>query len=231
LFIGAGPLTASRLLDEAESKAVLGAAGIAIPEGRVAEAQQAGEAAGALGFPVAVKMLSDRLPHKTEAGAVRLGLASAEAVANAVDQMTRDVAAFDALAVSGRFLIERMAGPPLAELLVSIRRDPQFGLAMTLASGGVLVELIGDAVTVLLPASRADLDAALGRLRVSRLIAGHRGKPAGDRAAILDCLERLVRLVAAPASAFAEVEINPLFVLPDGVVAVDVLIRVAAVSA
>ena len=82
---------------------------------------------------------------------------------------------FDAGASADRFLVERMVEPPLAELLVGVRTDPRFGLAMTLASGGVLTELVADAVTILLPASRVDLEEALGRLRMSRLLDGFRG--------------------------------------------------------
>ena len=75
------------------------------------------------------------LPHKTEAGAVRLGLESTEAVADAVKRMKADVTAFNANAVTDTFLVEAMVAAPGAELMVSIRRDPQFGLAMTLAAG------------------------------------------------------------------------------------------------
>ena len=121
-----------------------------------------------------------------------------------------------------------MVAQPVAELLVSIRRDPQFGLAMTLASGGILVELLADATTLLLPATRADIDRALSRLRIDRLIQGYRGKPAGDRAALLDALQCLARFAADDANAIAEIEINPLFVLADGISAVDGLMQVFA---
>ena len=176
-------------------------------------------------------MLSEKLAHKTEAGAVRLGLTSPRDVAEAVARMRRDVGAYDPSALSDRFLIEAMVGPPVAELMVGLRRDPQFGLAMTLASGGILVELIDDAVTILLPASPGDLAAALGRLRISRLIDGYRGKPPADRAAILETLGSLAAYVHAAARSLVEVEINPLFLLPAGVVAVDVLMRVAKTDA
>ena len=137
----------------------------------------------------------------------------------------------DPAAVTDRFLVERMAGTPVAELLISVRADPQFGLAMTIASGGVLVELIGDAVTLLLPASRAELAAALASLRVSHLIDGYRGQPVADSKSVLDALHRLATHAIIHRE-IAEIETNPLFVLPAGVVAVDVLMRVAcAVSA
>jgi len=189
---------------------------------------EAPQASTRLGFPLVLKMLSDKLPHKTEAGAVKLGLRDPDEVLHAVDQMRHDVAAYNPASVSDRFLLEKMVERPVAELMVSVRYDPQFGFAMTLASGGVFVELIGDAVTILLPAPRADLAAALGQLRVSRIIDGYRGKPAADRDVIIDALELLAGHVCSLSDNIAEVEINPLFVLQNGVSAADVLMRVAA---
>jgi len=157
-------------------------------------------------------MVSARLPHKTEAGAVKLGLRSAPEVAAAAQRMTRRR---DGL---------RRGTSPIASWSrrwwprrwrnswSSIRRDPQFGLAMTLAAGGVLVELLADATTLLLPASRADLARALARLRINRLLDGYRGKPAASREALLDTLERLAAFAADSANDVAEIEINPLFV-------------------
>jgi acyl-CoA synthetase (NDP forming) len=217
---------ATAALDEAAGKAVLAGLGVPVPPGRVVAGAEAPAAAAALGTPVALKMLGERLLHKSEAGAVQLGLADAAAVAAAVERMRRDVAAHDPAAVTDRFLLERMVGPPVAELMVSVRRDREFGFAMTLASGGVLVELVGDAVTLLLPAGRAEIAAALDRLKVARLIAGFRGRPPADRGRLLDLLERIA--AAAPAAGVAELEINPLLLLPDGACAVDVLLRRAA---
>jgi acyl-CoA synthetase (NDP forming) len=161
---------------------------------------------------------------------VRLGLRDASAVEAAVAGMRTDVTAHDPVAVTDRFLVERMERTPVAELLISVRADPQFGLAITIASGGVLVELITDAVTLLLPASRAELAAALASLKVSRLLDGYRGRPAADRDAVVDTLQRLACYATAHRE-IAEIEINPLFVLPAGVVAIDVLIRVACATA
>ena len=132
--------------------------------------------------------------------------------------------------MTDRFLAEQMAGTPVAELMVSVRADPDFGLAMTIASGGMLVELIDDAATLLLPASRAEIARALAGLRVSRLLDGYRGRPAADRDAVIDALQRLACYATAHRE-IAEIEINPLFVLPDDVVAVDVLMRVACPAA
>ncbi len=194
----------------------------------MASADDAPNLAAEFGFPVVLKMLSTRLPHKSEAGAVRLGLASPRAVEAAVAEMGRTVASYDGDAVTDRFLVERMIEQPVAELLVNVRRDAQFGLAMTLASGGVLAELIDDAVTLLLPASQSEIGTALDRLKVARLFDGYRGWPGADRSSVVDALYRLAEYVGVQADDIAEIEINPLFVLTDGVCAVDVLMRVAA---
>ena len=168
-------------------------------------------------------MVSAQLPHKTEAGAVRLGLSSKEDVAEAVQRMRADVTAFNADAVTDLFLVEAMVAAPVAELMVSIRRDPQFGLAMTLAAGGVLIELLADATTILLPATRPDL----ARVRqINRLLDGYRGKPAASHAALLDTLERLAVFAGDPANGVAEIEINPLFMGVSESCAVDVLMQV-----
>jgi acyl-CoA synthetase (NDP forming) len=214
-----------RLMDEAAAKALLRARGIAVPKGRTATGAEAAAAAAELGFPVALKMVSARLPHKTEAGAVKLNLSSPEAVAAAVRRMTAAVTAHDPAAVTDCFLVERMAAAPVAELMVSIRRDRQFGLAMTLATGGVLVEVLGDAATLLLPATRGEMARALGRLKVNRLLDGYRGQPAASREALLDMLERLAAFAADDANRVIEIEINPLFAGPRDCAVVDVLLH------
>ena len=140
--------------------------------------------------------------------------------------MRADVKAFNACAVTDVFLVEAMVAAPVVELMVGIRRDAQFGLAMTLAAGGVLVEVLADAVTILLPATRADLARALSRLKINRLLDGYRGKPAASRAVLLDTLERLAAIAGDAANDVAEIEINPLFVGVSESCAVDVLMQV-----
>ena len=216
-----------KTMDEHHAKLRLRAAGMPVPTGCVAGARDAPAAAAEIGFPVAVKMVSDRLPHKTEAGAVVLGISSTAEVEATVARIRADVRRYDAEALSDRFLIEEMVEPPLAELLVNVRFDPRFGRAMTLASGGVLTELVADAVTILLPADQADLAEALGRLRVSRLLSGFRGAAPADRTVIVKALSGLASHLCREDNDVVEVEINPLFVLPDRVCMVDALMRVS----
>ncbi len=125
-----------------------------------------------------------------------------------------------------RFLIERMAPKPVGELLVGLRRDPAFGPAMTIAAGGVLAELMADAVTLLLPASPQAIGDALARLRTFPLLTGYRGGSVANIAALVDTLDRLARKFAERDD-LIEIEINPLFVTPEDAIAIDALITTA----
>ncbi len=212
------------VMDEATGKDLLRSAGVAVPEGLVCTAEEAAAASEQLGYPVVLKMVGEKLLHKTEAGAVALNLGSRDDVEQAVDAMQQQVRAFDPAAISERFLLERMQPKPLAELLVSVRLDPQFGAAMTLASGGTLVELVGDAETLLLPAGEDEIATALGKLKVSRLLDDFRGAGQADRAAIVSRLQHLADLVMRNQKRVCEVEINPLFIYPAEICVVDVLI-------
>jgi acyl-CoA synthetase (NDP forming) len=138
--------------DEAGAKSLLAEAGLAIPSGRVVEsAEDASFAATGIGFPVALKALG--IAHKSERGAVRLGLTDGAAVHDAATAL---------LALSDRLYVERMVDGGIAELIVGVTRDPLFGPVMTVGSGGVLVELLRDTETLLLPPTRAEIAAGPG---------------------------------------------------------------------
>ena len=218
------PPQETRVLDEAAGKAMLAAAGVPVPEHRLVDGGGAADAAEEIGFPVVVKLVSSDLPHKTEAGAVKIGLKDRDEVDAAVASIRQSVAAYDASALSDRFLVERMVTDPVAEFLVGVRRDPQFGLALTVASGGTLVELINDVVTLLLPVDRRGVDDAISRLRITRLLDGYRGRPAGDREALIETIMAVGAFAQTHAATFSEADINPVMVLEKGVVAVDVLL-------
>ena len=207
---------AVRTLDEAASKAELRAAGVPVPCGRVVPPGGAAEAAAEVGFPVVVKAVSAELAHKTEAGAVRLNLGTAEEVRAAAAELA---------GLSGWLLVEPMVGDALAELIVGVSMDERFGPALTLGSGGTLVELVRDAVTLLLPADEDQVRDALRRLRVSALLGGYRGGPPGDVEAAVAAVTAVARYAERAADRLVELDVNPLLVRPRGVVAVDALIR------
>lgn len=215
---------ASELLDEVAGKALLTAAGVSVPEGVVVTAANAPRAAERLGFPVALKLVSAALPHKSEAGAVAVGLDAPVAVARAVADMTVAVKARAGIEAEN-FLVERMVTGTVAELLVGVRRVEGFGLALTIAGGGTMVELLRDATTLLLPASRTDIAAALASLKVAQLLAGWRGKPAGNVEAAVDAIAAIAAFAMAHGDSLVELDVNPLIVTGDGATAADVLLR------
>jgi acyl-CoA synthetase (NDP forming) len=219
----------STLIDEWEGKKHLLEMGLSVPEGGIADFAEVPELAEKIGFPVVVKMVGKNLEHKTDAGAIALNLLSCEEVKAAVDRMKKDVEYFDPAAVSEKFLVEKMLERPIAELLVNVRTDLQFGMAMTLAAGGILTELLADAVTILLPTNRNDLENALKSLKISKLFDGFRGGEMIDTEQLVTALLNLVMGVMNPAIGIKEIEINPLFVYKEKVCAVDVLMRIATV--
>jgi acyl-CoA synthetase (NDP forming) len=215
------------LLSEWEAKQVLVRHRVGAPPGVVAHPSRAVEAAATLRYPLALKASSRALPHKTEAGGVALRLHNAEEVAAAAERIVRNVASHDPLVAIDEVLIEEMVEDAVAEFFVGVKRDEGFGLALVLGSGGILVELLKDVVTLLLPASRGDIEAAIRRTGAFRLMDGFRGRPKGDLAALIDTVVGIVRFAEAHADRLVELDINPLFVRPlgSGVVAADALLR------
>lgn len=202
-----------RLLTEAEGKVLLAAHGVPVP--RRAEAASAAEAAaraGEIGFPVVLKALG--IAHKTEAGAVALGLTSAEAVEAAAVRMGGTA-----------FLVEEMVTDGVAEVLVGILRDPAHGFVLTLGAGGVLAEMLADTVSLTVPATAAEVERALLGLRMAALLAGYRGRPGADMGALVAAILAVQDCAIAHAGGLMELEINPLIATGGGAVAVDALIR------
>ena len=208
-------------LSEWEAKQALGRFGLALPGGRlVTGAIEARAAFAAIGGPVVVKACSRTLLHKTEAGAVRLNVRSADETSAAVEAMS---------ALANEFIVERMIGDTVAELIIGIKRDPQVELVLVVGSGGILVELIGDARTLLFPVSAGAAERAVRSLKAAKLMLGFRGKPKGDIAAAVAALLAVARYAEANADTLLELDINPLIVRPEGMgaVAVDALVRIA----
>src|SRR5690606_4722962 len=196
----------SAVIDEASAKALFAEAGLSVPpDRRAASMTEAVTAAEALGYPVALKALG--VAHKSEAGAVKLNLRDEVSVR----------AAAEALAGLGSGLyVEHMVGGGVAELIVGITRDPLFGPVMTVGSGGVLVELLKDSATLLLPASRDEVEAALRGLKLFPLLDGFRGRPRADLAAAVNAVLKISDFALANADMLAELDVNPLIVCAEG---------------
>jgi acetyl-CoA synthetase len=215
-----GPATAGEVetWDEARAKGALAACGLGVPAATVVDGVHAlPEAAASLGFPVVLKAVVDGLAHKSDVGGVAVGLDSEEAVRRAGERM---------VGLTDRFLVERMVEGAVLELLVGVQRDPRLGLALTVGAGGVLVELVGDTATVLLPTSPTEIRTALRSLRLGPVLEGFRGH-AVDLEAVVSAVESVAAFAVDHADRLIEVEVNPLLVLPEGAMAVDALIRLA----
>lgn len=223
----AGKLGADRrTLDEVTSKARLAACGLPIPAGRVADLAGLADAAASFAGPVVMKAVSDRLPHKTEAGAVKLGLRGVEAVLAAAKEMAERVSAYKPGLKLDRFLIEPMVEGSIAEVLVGVTIDPHFGPVLVIGAGGIFVELLRDASRLLLPTTTGDIERAIRRLKTFPLLDGFRGRPKGDLPALVAAVEAVARYAGENIATLAEIDVNPIMVLPEGqgVVAADALI-------
>ncbi len=208
----------ARTLTEHEGKRALAAFGVPVPRSRLVDAADAGEAAAALGFPVVIKAAGSQLEHKSELGAVVLDVRTAAEAAAAARRLS---------ALSATLLVEEMVSDGVAEVLVGVSVDPQFGQLLVLGAGGVLTELLRDSVSLLPPFTAAAIEAALGRLKLARLLAGYRGRPPADVAALVQTALACTRYAAANLERLVELDLNPVIVRPQGsgAVAVDALIR------
>lgn len=213
-----------RVLSEVEGKKLLAGFGLAVPEGRVVPMADAATAAEAVGFPVVLKVAEPLIAHKTEAGAVAINLKSVAEVEGALARMEKSVTAHLKGGRIEQVLVERMVGGVVAELIVGVQRDPQFGLALVVGAGGILVELVEDAAMLLLPTSTEEVEAALRRLKTAKLLAGYRGKSAADMAALVKGIMAVAAFAEANRHRLLELDVNPLMVRADGAVAVDALI-------
>ena len=213
--------------DEVRSKAALAASGVPVPRGQLLslaelEALCADDNAPLPApFPLVLKAVGADLAHKTELGGVALGLTSRAELLAAAQRMA---------GLGGTYLIEEMVGGTVAELIVGIGRDPQFGLFMTLGAGGIFVELLRQTEQVLLPASRAEIESALARLTLHGVLTGYRGRAGCDMPALVDAIAAVASFAMAHGDRLEELDVNPLLALPRGAVAVDALIRMRELS-
>jgi acyl-CoA synthetase (NDP forming) len=209
-------------LDEETGKRLLAVSGIAVPKSVVVPSAAGAEAAvEELRFPVVAKVMSAEILHKSDAGGVKVGLASPAAVRDAVAAMAV------APGIKGRkvdgYLVEEMA-PAGQEIVIGMFRDPQFGPLIMVGLGGIFVEVLADVAFRICPITERDAAEMLGELRGMALLDGARGRTPVSRQAIVDVLLKLGGtdglLMALPEDV-AEVDVNPLIVSEDGAVAVD----------
>ncbi len=214
----------SNTLTEREAKAVLALYGVpVIGERLVRDGSAAVTAATVLGFPVALKVESPDIPHKTEAGVIRLNLKSEADVRSAFDAVMKNAAKAAPEAKINGVLVQPMA-PSGLEMMVGGRIDPQFGPLIVTGLGGVMVELMNDTALDLAPVTAAEARAMLDKLRGQKALAGFRGLPSVDRDKLTDIIVRLSEFATDQRGLIAEFDVNPLICAGDRIVAVDALI-------
>jgi acetyl-CoA synthetase len=206
----------AKVLNEADSKELLARYGVPVPSARVIQsAREAVAAAEELGYPVVAKALG--VAHKTEAGGVRLNLGNAGEVLSAVTEMSD---------LSESFLVEKMIEGAVAELIVGVARDEQFGPYLLVGGGGILVEMMKDSASLLLPTTRERVLQALNKLKCAPLFKGFRGAPPADMNSAADVVLAVAGMLEDDPSSIIELDINPLMLMAEGqgVVAADALI-------
>ena len=201
--------------------------GLPLVPGKVARSpDEAAQAARSLGFPVAVKLASRTIIHKTDVAGVRLGMANEAAVRRAYEDIEASLAETRQLEAMEGVLVQPMVSG--TELLVGLTQDPLFGPILAFGLGGVFVEVLGDVCCRVLPLTDRDAAEMIAGIRASRLLDGYRGHPPADRAAIEAILLRL-SVLAEGVPEVQEMDLNPVFALPpgQGCLIADARVRVA----
>ena len=207
-----------RTLTESESKEILAQLGFDVPRSRLVSEEQVSVAAEEIGFPLVLKVVAPEISHKTEHGGVVVNLKNNLEVIEAVAGMSR---------IAEYFIVEEMITDGVAELILGVSVDPQFGPTLTLGAGGILTELLRDSVSLLFPVSESQVSQAIEKLRINVLLKGWRGNPEGDTEALVVAVLKLAEFVERHSERLAGCDINPLIVRPrgKGVIVVDALIN------
>lgn len=217
-------------IGDSEAWNILKAYGLNIPRSDLAKtADEAVELASEIGYPVVMKIASPDILHKTDVGGVKVGLESADQVRDAFDLMIYRTERFLPEAEIWGCQVQEMAPPGGLEVLIGMNRDPQFGPLVTFGLGGIYVEVLKDVTFRVAPFTKLDAEAMLSEIRSKALLEGVRGKPAVDKAAIIDVLLRMGQLVQ-DFPEIAEFDINPLIVYPkdQGAIAIDMRLVLAS---
>lgn len=189
-------------LDEHQAKTLLAQYNLVEPQSkRVDRQSDIIQVAKTLGYPLAVKALG--IKHKTELNAVRLGISSESELLSA---------ASDLFSLSDEIMLEKMIENSVGELLIGVTHDSQFGLVLTIGMGGILVELLKESISLLLPTHQTQIQAALRSLKIAPLFESYRGQPAWDFEAVVDAVLAVQRFALDYQNRLVELDINPLII-------------------
>lgn len=202
--------TATKLINEADAKLLLLKNGVSVPSGKKCTRDAILETANQIGYPITLKGLG--LAHKSESGAVKVGLQSELQIVEALSLMPVSIS---------EFLVEQTVTNVVAEILVSVRRDAPVGWLITLGAGGIYTELWRDTTYLLAPVSDSAIKEALAKLRIFPLLDGFRGKPAGNLNSLVELIQNVIS--TAMNNDLVEIELNPVLVTPKIAIAVDAL--------
>lgn len=213
-----------QVLTERLSKQLLAAAGIPVAlDALVQDVALAERAAASIGYPVAIKIESPDIPHKSEMGVVRLNIRDAAALKAAFEEVQSAARRNAPHADIKGVLVQRMVSEGV-ELALGVINDVQFGPLVTVGFGGVLVELLGDIQCRLAPVTQAQAKHMLQSLRGAALLAGFRGRPAVDIESLADAVVRLSQLAVHCANDIEQIDVNPIIAGPHGAIVVDALV-------
>ena len=214
------------LLSEVEAKAALAEAGVSVTATSLAQTrEEAAAQAEAISYPVALKVVSPNVAHKSDVGGVVLGLESHEEVAEGYDEIIRSVQAAQPSAIIEGVSVQEMASPGV-EVIVGVTTDPQFGPVMMFGLGGIMVEVLGDVAFRLAPLGEGDARDMIDEIQGRQVLDGVRGQPPVDVGAIAAMLDQVSQF-AAEHPEVAELDLNPVIASPEGAIAVDARIVLA----
>lgn len=205
----------STTLGEHETRTVLDMYQIPlVPGGFAADPESAVSIAQQVGYPVVLKIVSPQILHKSDAGGIKLNLSSDQELRKAIEIMQLGITQNLPQAIIKGFLVEKMA-PKGMEVIIGMKRDPNFGPLIMFGMGGIVVELFKDIAFGIAPLSPADVDRMIGSTKAGTLLKGYRGSASLDTEALKQAILKL-SAIAVNHPEIQEIEINPLLVLPDG---------------
>ena len=223
----------SGVLTYAESKALIEAYGIRMPESALtSSADEAATAAAAIGYPVVMKGQSPQVPHKTEAGLVQVNIENEKILRETYLSIARNIERFDPEARLEGVLIQEMIPSEGVETIVGISSDPVFGAVVVFGLGGIFVELLKDSRLQLPPVSRREARMMVAELKGAKLLEGYRGKSRADVEALITAILQVGQLAEDFSGLITALDLNPLMVLPEGrgTVAADILVEMSPIA-